>query len=131
MEFVEKMPNWLRYIIAVPTGILTLVIFYYIGYFSNLYIASPDSLFMIIYSFLYNNGINVFEMIETMKFVLPRHQFKFTLIISIIFCSLGMIGLGMSFITNNITLSYIIGLVLTFVCFIVECCHTYKTNPNS
>lgn len=121
MSMIDKFPNWLRYILAIPFGILCLYIVYYMGYFSSRFIASPDSWLMIIYNFLYANGINVLVMMAGMNYMLPKYQFGFTLTVSLIFCSIGMIGLGMSIITKTVTVPYIIGLILTFIAFIYSC----------
>lgn len=125
-NFLNKLPNWLRYIVAIPIGIISLVVFYYIGYFSNLYIASPDSIYIKIYNFLYNNGINVIIMISVMNYVLPKYQFQFTLILSILFCGIAFTGLGMNILMQNITTFYIIGFLLTIISFIFCCYYTYK-----
>lgn len=125
-DCLKKIPNWLRYILAIPFGILCLYIGYYVGYFSNLYIASPDSWCMVVFNFVYNNGINVMVMISTMNWMLPKHQFKFTLVISIILCGIGLVGLGMSILMGSITIPYIIGLTTTIICFISMCCYTFK-----
>lgn len=130
-DFLNKIPNWLRYILAVPIGIVCLYIVYFIGYFSNLYIASPDSLCIEIYKFIYSNCINVLVMISSMNFILPKYQFKFTLVISIIFCSIGFVGLGMNILMQNITVTYIIGLVLTMASFGFSCYHTFKKYPST
>lgn len=121
-DFIEKIPNWIRYILALPAGIVCLIIFYYIGYFANLYIASPDSWCIKFYTFFYNNGINVLIMMGVMNYILPNYQFKFTLVISVIFFALGFIGLGMNILIQNITVTYILGLVLTVIAFIY-CCY--------
>lgn len=125
-EFVDKIPNWLRYILAIPVGLISIFLFYYIGHFSTRFVASEDSIAMWLFYFLYQNGINVIIMVTAMNYVLPKYQFKFTIVVSIIFCSLGMIGLGINIMTNSITIKYIIGLILTFGSFIYVCYHTYK-----
>lgn len=125
-EFVDKIPNWLRYILAIPVGLISIFLFYYIGYFSTRFVASEDSIAMWLFYFLYQNGINVIVMVTAMNYVLPKYQFRFTIAVAIIFCSLGMIGLGISIMTNSITVKYIIGLILTFCSFIYACYHTYK-----
>lgn len=126
MSIIEKMPNWLRYILAIPFGILCLIIVYYIGYFSNRLIASRDSWLIVIYNFLYANGINVIVMVTGMNCMLPKYQFGFTLTIAIIFCSLGMMGLGIGLITATVSVLDIIGVLLTLLAFIYACETTYK-----
>ena len=126
MSFVEKMPSWLRYIIAIPIGIICLYLVYYVGYFSNLFIASPDSPIIKIYVFLYSNGINVLVMTTVMNFILPKHKFSFTLILAIIFCSLGMIGVGMNIVTGTLTVKNAIGLLLTILAFIYACYNAFE-----
>ena len=123
---MEKLPNWLRYILAIPFGFICLIIMYYICYFSNLWIASPDSLMIKFFNYIYNNGINAIVFIYAMDTMLPKHQFKFAVTISIIFCGIGMIGLGMSIMTGDITVSYLISLVFNIICFIYACYYTFK-----
>ena len=123
---MEKIPNWLRYILAIPFGILSLFVVYYIGYFSNLYVASPDSIMMAVYDFTYSNFFNVIVMIYSMNYMLPKHQFKFTLVISILFCALGFVGLGMNILLGDITFIFILGFILNFVAFIICCVTTFN-----
>ena len=122
---MEKLPNWLRYILAVPFGIFCCIIGYYIFWFSNAFYASPDSLYMTLIKYIYTNFFNVIVMIHSINYMLPKHHFKFTLVISIIFCGFGFFGLGISFLTQSITLSSIIGFLLTFVAFVGCCYHTF------
>jgi hypothetical protein len=126
---MEKIPNWLRYTLAIPFGIVCSILGYYIIWFSNVLYASPDSLYMFLIDYLYNNCFNAVVLIYSMNYMLPKHQFKFTLVVSIIFCGLGFVGLGMSIIMQNITTSYIIGLILTFIAFIGSCCYTFNEYP--
>lgn len=125
-NLLEKIPDWARYLLAIPFGVVGWFIGYYIGYFSNLYVASPDSLAMKVYIFLYNNGINVIVLLGTMNYMLPKYQFQFTLGISILLCSIIMIGLGMSILVQNITISYILSIILFFSAIIYCCYHTFK-----
>lgn len=125
-----KFPNWLRYILSIPLGLISVIVCYYIGYWANLWIASPDSLMMYFFTFIYQNSINVFVLIGTICYVLPKYQFQFTLTISILFCSLGFVGLGMNILINNITISYIIGFILTFVSFVISCIYTFNNLKN-
>lgn len=131
---MKKLPNWLRYTLAIPFGLICSILGYYIVWFSNVLYASPDSLYMVLIDYMYNNCFNAIVLIYSMNCMLPKHQFKFTLVVSIIFCGLGFIGLGMSFLMQSITTSYIIGLILTFIAFIGSCCHTfyeYADNSNN
>lgn len=129
-NLLKKFPNWARYLLAIPFGLVCWFIGYYIGYFSNLYIASPDSIAMKIYIFLYNNGINVLVMLGTMNYMLPKYHFQFTLGISVVLSSITMIGLGMSILVQNITISYILGVLLFLGC-IAYCCYcAYKEHIN-
>lgn len=123
---MEKIPNWLRYILAIPFGIVCLVIGYYIGYIGNRWVASPDSLMMITYNFLYANGINVIMMMYGMNTMLPKYKFRFTLVVSIILFCLGIISLRLTIFMNTITVKYVIGLFLTFLAIIFSCYYTYQ-----
>ncbi len=125
-EWLEKGAKISKYILALPIGILAVILGYYIGYWSNLFIASADSIYMKLYNFLYYNCINVFVMIGVMNYILPNHQFIFTIVISIIFCIIGFIGLGMNIVIQNVSITYIIGIALTTISFIIACFYTYK-----
>ena len=129
-DFLNKIPNWLRYILAIPFSLIAVIVGYYIFYWSNLWVASPDSLMMIFFNFIYKNGLNVFVLIGTLNYILPKHQIKFTLTISIIFCAIGFIGLGMVLLVGEITLPYIIGFITTLISFIISCIFTFKEYYN-
>ncbi len=125
-DFLDKMPNWLRYILAIPIALIAVILGYYIFYWSNLWVASPDSLMIIFCTFIYQNGLNVFVLIATMNYILPKHQIKFTLTISIIYCAIGFVGLGMVLLMGEITIPYIVGFITTLISFIISCVFTFK-----
>ena len=129
-EVIEKIPNWLRYILAIPFGIICSILIYYVGYFSNLWIASPDSLMIKFYDYIYSNVINILIFMITMSYMLPKHQFKFVLTISIIFCSLSLIVIGMAIVMNTITLQDLIGMILSIVASIWSCFYIYNEFSN-
>ncbi len=125
-NFINKIPNWLRYILAIPVGLIAVIIGYYIFYWSNLWVASPDSLMMKFCTFIYQNGLNVFILIGVIVYIVPKHQIEFAIVLSIIFCSIGFVGLGMTILVGEITFSYIIGFTLTLISFIVNCLFVFK-----
>lgn len=125
-NFIDKVPNWLRYILAIPFGLIAVILGYYIFYWSNLWVASPDSLMMKFCTFIYQNGLNVFVLFGVINYILPKHQIKFVISISIIFCSLAFVGLGMVLLMGEITLSYIVSFATTLISFILSCIFTFK-----
>lgn len=129
---MERIPNWLRYILAIPYGIVSYLIIYYIGYFSNLWIASPDSLMIRFYCYIYTNVIGTFIFMYAMISMLPKHQFKFAVVVSIILCALAFVGIGMSIMIGNVTYSDIIAIFLWVGSFIYSCYYIFKVfNSNS
>lgn len=122
----NKIPNWLRYIISIPLGLIAVIICYLIGYWSNLYIASPDSIMMDLYTFIYQNCINTVVFFTTLCYILPKYQLQFVITISVLILMVGFVGLGMVIISNTVTVDYIIGFVLSVITFIVSCIYTFK-----
>ena len=128
---MEKLPNWLRYILAIPFGIVCSIIGYYFVWFSNVLFASPDSLYMVLIDYMYTNCFNVFVMIYSMNYMLPKHQFKFTVTLSIIYCSLCLFALGLVFTEMSYTWSDYLAFILTFGAFIYSCYYTFNEYPTT
>lgn len=125
-DFFNKMPNWLRYVLAIPFGFICYLIGYYLFYFSWCWFASPDSIAVIIYNFAYVNCVGIVIFLYTMSLMLPKHQFAFSLILSIIYGALNFIGLGFYFFAESITLSLIIEIVLTTLTLVLDCIYIHK-----
>lgn len=125
-DIFKVIPNWLRYILAIPFGIICMILGYYLFHISNLWVASPDSLMVIFLDFIYNNSLNAIVIILSMDLMLPKHQFVFALIVSIIFCAIGFMSFGITIITQTCSVIFIIELILELISFIYSCYYTYK-----
>lgn len=122
---MEKIPNWLRYILAIPFGIVVNIAFYWIVYYSNLFFSHPESLYMLIIDFIYVNFINVFVIIGAMNSMLPKHQYKFTITLSIIGCLLSLFAITFG---DNEFFDYV-GIIGTMIAFIMVSYMTYNDYP--
>jgi len=124
----KNIPNWLRYILAIPFGILFMLTVGAIIWISNLLYNSPSSLWTTISNFIFANGINVIVFSYGMNLMLPKHQFKITLTLCTILGILYSMLMGASCISNNLTTEYIIAFLL-FVCsLITSSVSSYKSS---
>lgn len=118
---MEKIPNWLRYVLAVPYGLILVIISAFIIYFSNIMFADPDSLYFYLSNFIFRNGINVIIFFWGLNTALPNYRFKVTLVISIIFGLAYTLLQGISIARNTINLEYIIAYIEVIICLITSC----------
>lgn len=123
---MEKIPNWLRYILAIPFGIVANIVIYWIVYYTNLFYSHPESLYMLLIDYLYSNCIQIFIFFGCMNYMLPKHQFKFTVTISIIYCTVCMFALGLSFYELNFNWTDWLAIILTLGAFIYSCYYTFN-----
>jgi len=130
IEFITKWPNWLRYTLAIPFGIALVIIFGLIIGISNLLYLDPNSSMNYIINFAYANGINIIIFFWAINSMLPKYRFQITLTISILFGIFYCIVEGMSIITNNISLEYIIAFIEIIVCLIISCYMSFKKKFN-
>ncbi len=115
------MPNWLRYVLAVPYGLILVIVFAFIIYFSNIMFADPNSLYFYLSNFIFRNGINIIIFFWGLNTVLPNYRFKITLVISIIFGLAYTLLQGISIVRNTINLEYIIAHIEVIICLIISC----------
>lgn len=123
---MEKIPNWLRYGLAIPFGLICGILGYYIYYLGNLWVASPDSLMMKFCNFIYSNCIIILVIVYAMNTMLPKHQFKFTLVVTILYCALGLVSLGILIITQSITWKFIVQLIMVIATTIYTNIHVFN-----
>lgn len=125
-EYLNKIPDWLRYILAIPFGILAVLFICLIIFISQLLYADPNSLWTIISNFIFANGINVIVFFYGLNIMLPKKKFMITLTISIIVGILYSILQGMSIVMNILTWEYIIAYILFMTCIVISCYMSYK-----
>lgn len=125
-NFLDKIPNWLRYILAIPFGIISVIFFSFIISLSTLLYSDVDSLWFKLCSFIYSNGINIIIFFYTFNYILPKYNFKITLAFTIIIGILYSILQGVSFAANTFTLEYIIAFILVIISLIISCVMTYN-----
>lgn len=118
---MEKIPNWLRYLLAIPYGLLLVVISAGILTLSNLLFSDPNSLYFYISSFIFKNGLNIMIFFWGINMMLPNHRFKITLIISIIFGLAYTLLEGIGIAQNNISWIYIIAYIEVIISLIISC----------
>lgn len=120
-EKIEKIPIWLRYILAIPFGLLQTILFGLVNIISNSIYRDSNSLSAQLITFLYKNGINVIVFFYGINYMLPNHKFIITLIISVIFGIIYTFIEGMSFVIGNISLEYTLAYIEMIICLIVSC----------
>ena len=123
---MEKIPNWLRYIIAIPYGILLVIFMGITMHFTNLWFVEPDSFFMHLSTFVFRNGLNVIVFFWGLNTMLPKHRFIITLIISIIIGILYSAIQGASIMTNTMNLEYFLAFVEFMICLIISCYYSFN-----
>ncbi len=125
-KYIEKIPNWLRYILAIPFGIIMVLFIALITLITQLLYADPNSLWITIISFIFANGINVIVFFYGLNIMLPKKKFVVTLVISIIVGILYSISQGMLIVMDTITWEYIIAYILFMTCMGISCYMSYK-----
>ena len=125
-NFIEKMPNWLRYLLSIPTGILCYIICYYIFAFGIRWVASYDSIMFQLYLFLYPDCIGLIAFFTGINYILPKYKFSITFILSLLYSAIIFIGLGFSIFTQDITVTYVISIIISLVTLIIYCLVLYK-----
>lgn len=119
MNTIEKMPNWLRYILAIPFGIICAIFIAVVFVISNWLYSTANWTYIL--NFLYKNGINVIVFFYGVNIMLPNFKFQVTLAISIIVGILYSILEGMSIMENTLTIEFIIAYLEFIICLIVSC----------
>lgn len=125
-----KIPNWARYIIAIPAGLIAVIIVGFFVQFSNLLVSDPNSLNMNIVTFLYRNGVNAIVFFWAINYILPNHKFLITLIISIGFGIFYSIIEGMAIMQKTISLEYILAFIEFIACLIISCYLSFTSKFN-
>jgi len=129
-NFIEKIPNWLRYIIAIPISVIgTIIVLFFIN-FSNMLFSDTNSLWYFIINFVVANFISVLVFFFCLNYTLPKYEFTFTLIISILICCLIMFLLILTILTNTLNFKYIIGLLQSVISCIISCILSKKGSFN-
>lgn len=124
-EKIENMPNWLRYILAVPFGLLAVVFISIILIISN-YLYSNEN-WQNIVMFLYKNGINVIVFFVAFNIMMPKYRFQITLTICILLGILYSIVQGMSIMQGTMTTEYIVAYIEFIISLIISCISSFKT----
>lgn len=118
-DILEKMPNWLRYILAIPVSALLAYSFEFIF----VYILSPlkdgniYDLILLLEQYLVVNVGVLLVFFYYLNIILPAYQFQFTCGICILLGSLYCIVLGMS-ITWGFSFNWI-SFILSMLTFII------------
>lgn len=123
---INKIPSWLRYILAIPFGLLLAFLIGVVVLISNSIYSDIDSLWFQLITFLYKNGINVIVFFFGVNSMLPAHRFTITLIISIIFGIIYTFIEGMAFMVGNISLEYVLAYIEIIICLIVSCYYSFN-----
>ena len=124
---MEKVPNWLRYIIAIPGGILGSILAYCIVNFSNLWIASPDSLMIKLWAWVYGNGVGILIALYFMDLILPKYKVQFNITLSLLYGALIVVAFTFLFLgITTYTWGQILGGIFNIVCLICFNVYAFK-----
>lgn len=129
-EKINNIPNWLRYILAIPYGILLVLFVFIILQISNSLYADSDSFWSLLLTFLFRNGINLIIFFYGLNVMLPNYKFKITLILSIAFGIFYTFIGGMAYVTDNITIEYILADIEVISCLILSCYFSFTQKLN-
>lgn len=129
---MEKIPNWLRYILAIPYGIVINILVYWAYYYSNLFFSHPESMYMLLIDYLYVNCVQIFVFFTCMCQMLPKHQFKFTITISILYCSVCIFALGFAFATQTLEYNWTdwLAVIISITSFVYSCYYINNEYPS-
>lgn len=130
MDFITKLPNWTRYILSIPFGILISFFISIIIFISNLIYADPNSLWTTLLNFIFTNGISIIAFFYGLNIMLPKHKFAITLFISIILGIGYSILQGISIMNGIMTFEYIIAFIIFIFSSILSCYLSFKYKDN-
>lgn len=126
IDFINKIPNTLRYIISIPVSLIGVVLLYFIISLGNLLFSDPNSIWYLFTNFIIVNGLNVIIFFWIFNIILPKYRFKITLALSILLGIVICVIQGISIATNTLTTEYIIGCTITIISLIISCILSYK-----
>ena len=125
-NFPNNLPNWLRYILAIPCGIIfTLIVVFFILLSANLF-SDPNSIYNIFINFILANLVSVMLFFWGINMMLPKHKFVITLTISIIFGITYSILQGLHIAHYGISIEYTIGYICFLIGLIISCIFSFK-----
>lgn len=125
-EKICKIPDWLRYILSIPFGLIYAFVVGVIIYASNTFFASQDSLWVLIINFIFLNGGNVMLFFWGLNIMLPKNEFIITLVLSILIGIAYTILQGMAIVLNILTFEYILAYILFTISLIFSTYLSYK-----
>lgn len=129
----RKIPNIWRYILAIPVGIIGVIVAFILMNISDLWISDPNSLYHTINIFIFRNFLNIIAFFYLMNYTLPKHQFKITLTLSIGFGIYYCMLMGIAYFNNITTWEYIVANILVISALIISCVIAFtqfKENKN-
>lgn len=129
-NLIEKIPNWLRYIIAIPASLIgTILIIMFIN-FNTMLFSDTNSLWYSAINFILANFVSVLVFFLCLNYILPKYKFIFTLILSILLLILIYCLLIFSTLSNNLSTQYVIGNILFSIGCVISCYLSKKEKFN-
>lgn len=124
---IEKIPNWIRYIIAIPVAILGVIL---AGLFLMIFVfgyATPDSLIMQAFPYFYGSFANVFVFCYVLTYILPNYKFEITLGLSCLYVGILVMAIYMLNTFQMLYFSHSVELLLTIIACIISCYKVHET----
>ena len=130
ITFIEKLPNWLRYILAIPFGILAYIVISFIILLGQSLFNDANSIWLTLISFIISNGISIIIFLNAVYFMVPNNKYKFTLVLAIfieIFCTILTFNV---FTIANITLGTMLAYILFTICLVLSLCFLHNQSSS-
>lgn len=124
-EILKKIPNWARYILAIPGALVFTIAVYLLNLLCIGY-ASPDSLIVQLLPWTFGSFVKIIAFCYGFVCILPKYQFELTIAASGLY--IGFYFFVMLFLkaTNNLNLGSIISFLLMITACIIGCYVSYS-----
>lgn len=129
-NFIKRMPNWLRYLLALPLSILSIIPIDIIIFISNWLYSDINSVWYFISNFIVANVLNILIFFFSLNYILPKYKFGVTVTFNAILVVLIFLLLISSMYNYTLDFKTFIGLVLNAIACIISCYYSYKNKDN-
>lgn len=128
--FVEKIPDVLRYFLAIPFGIISIIVVYVFLYFIITYTSDPESLHVALFKFAFNNIFYVIIFLYAVNYMMPKYKNEMLIVLTTVLVLIALLGLFYSYngyIDND---WYILGYIFLIITSIGTTIYLRKENIN-
>jgi hypothetical protein len=129
-ESIERLPDWARYVLAIPFGILCVLAVDLLFYISQDLFFSKESDLIKLFNFIVKNGLNFMILFVGINWMLPRYRFIITLIISLITFLINAILIGIEMANYTLSLDFCFAWIVTTICLAISCYYSFKSEKD-